>query len=142
DTGGSGVNVAGIVLQLDGAAVARTIDLVTADKANVAFTPSADLAEGIHSFTVLASDLAGNAAAPATSVFLIDRTPPTFAILTPANGSTSTTPTPPLTAQATDTGGSGVDLLSLVLRLDGAPVAASVSPVGPNLANLSFTPTV
>ncbi len=56
-----------------------------------------------------------------------DTTPPVATILSPTDGSVTNNPTPLLSGQATDAGGAGLDPFSLVLRLDGTPVGATVS---------------
>src|SRR5262249_61880413 len=62
-------------------------------------------------------------------------------IQSPANASILSDLRPTLTAQVTDSGGSGVDTSSIVLKLDSAPVARTLSIVNPNTVNVTFTPS-
>lgn len=56
------------------------------------YIPAARLPEGANLLEVRVSDRFGNASAPAVSRFTIDTTPPRFIALSPADGSTATTP--------------------------------------------------
>ncbi len=69
-----------------------------------------------------------------------DQTPPLIAAVQPATGTLTNNPKPTLSAQVTDAGGAGVDPATVILKLDGSPVAATVVVVNPNLVNASFTP--
>ncbi|HEV8579845.1 MAG TPA: DNRLRE domain-containing protein, partial [Thermoanaerobaculia bacterium] len=66
-----------------------------------------------------------------------DQTPPALAILAPANGSVVTTATPTISATYSDDG-SGIDVASVRLLLDGADRAAEAQVTA---AGLTFTPS-
>lgn len=139
DTGGSGIDPASIVVKLDGAAVPATVTLINPNLANVASAPPANLAEGSHTLTVDAKDRAGNAAVQATSTFLVDFTAPSTSITAPAGGLVTKNPQVDLAATVSDAGGAGVLLSSVVVKLDGSPVAAAVTVSGPNAVQVTFS---
>ncbi|HVE40977.1 MAG TPA: hypothetical protein VNM14_13870 [Planctomycetota bacterium] len=143
DSGGSGLNPAGVALRLDGVLVAATVTMNGADLAGVTFTPTADLAEGPHAFTVDALDLAGNAAIQASSSFGVDRTPPQISALLPSSGTLTNNPTPSVSATVTDSGGSGVDAASIDIILNGIVLPSNQiqrTLVNANLVTILFTP--
>lgn len=76
DQGGAGLDLGSVVMQLDGVPVAANLDSSDPDSATVSFTPTQDLADGEHTVTVDASDLAGNPAVPGASAFTVELTPP------------------------------------------------------------------
>lgn len=141
DAGGSGVDPASIIVLLDGAAVARTLAVVNANTVNVAFTPSADLAQGSHTVTVDAKDLSGNAAAQARSTFSIDSAAPGVAISVPLAGSATKNPLQPLNAIVTDVGSAGVDPAGITVRLDGNIITAALTVLSAGQVKVAFTPT-
>jgi hypothetical protein len=140
DAGGAGVDPASINLKLDGSAVAASVTVVNPNLVNVSFTPSANLASGTHILTVDARDKAGNAAVQATSTFIVDLVAPVAAISAPATGLLTKDGLVGLVASVSDAGGSGLDLVSIVVKLDGVVVTASVSSADPNTASVTFTP--
>ncbi|HEU4322772.1 MAG TPA: Ig-like domain-containing protein [Roseiflexaceae bacterium] len=92
------------------------------------------LADGSHTFEVRAIDAAGNVdATPAIFIWVVDTTaPPAPVVLTPANGSVTNNPQPPVTGTAEP--GSTVNIF-----IDGS-VAGNTTADGSG--NWSFTPTV
>jgi hypothetical protein len=111
-----------ISLKLDGEAVLATIDDADPTEVTVRFAPPADLAPGDHVVTLYAEDVVENRRT-AVWRFTIDTDPPEVLSLRPADGGITAAERPLVTARVLDTGG-GVDAASLVVRLDGAPLAA------------------
>ncbi len=114
DPGGTGV--ASITYS---AAGAQVIPPTTAPGASVTFPVTAP---GITTVTFQAVDLAGNQEAPKTLDVRIDELPPTIAIVQPAATSYPHSATLVLDYSVTDTGGSGLDAVTVLL--DGAPTLA------------------
>lgn len=140
DVGGAGVDPASLEVLIDGAPVSPTSNLSDPNTLLFSFTPASPLAAGAHTVRVNASDLGGNAGAEASATFTIDAAAPTVSNLAPADGSFTNDATPVLSASITDTGGSGLDLASIVVLLDGATVTSTLIPSGPDQATVSFTP--
>jgi len=141
DAGGSGVDPAAVVLRLDGVVVAATVTVSGGgSSAAVSFTPPAPLPAGAHAVTLDAKDLAGNAAATATSTFTLDLSAPAFANPAPVPGSFLNNPRPSIGATLTDAGGAGVDPAGFQVIVDGGSVLASVSIANPNQATVTFVP--
>ncbi len=79
---GSGVDEATIVLTLDGATVAH---IYAPTAKTVSYTPDTNLADGSYTLTLAVSDVAGNAATPASATFTVDTVAPTVTA-SPAGG--------------------------------------------------------
>lgn len=132
---GSGIDVASARLTVDG--VDRTADAAVAAAA-LTWTPTSPLAEGGHSATVAVGDLAGNSAAASLS-FSTDSVLPTLAIVSPPPGRTVGATPPSIDVEYADLG-SGLDLATVSIRVDGTPLsgctigAASASCQVPTLA--------
>ncbi|MGH2906006.1 MAG: Ig-like domain-containing protein [Solirubrobacterales bacterium] len=77
------LSLATVTCSLDGAAAS---DCKNASP----FTPSSDLADGAHSFVVVATDAVGNTGATATATlnFTVDTTPPVISLTSPTAGQT------------------------------------------------------
>jgi hypothetical protein len=123
------VAVADAGVGVDPASIRMTVDGVdvTADGAYAAgrfgYTPASDLGFGAHTVSVVASDTAGNQAAPLTWSFdVADETPPSVTDRTPLAGST----VPGASALGFDLrdAGSGVDPDTLHVLVDGSDVTA------------------
>jgi YVTN family beta-propeller protein len=91
------------------------------------------LAEGRHTFVVVATDPAGNTDdSPASAAWTVDTTAPTVAITAPANGGVSASAGLALAAEATDGAGSGLAAVQFqrssdggaTYRDEGAPIAS------------------
>ncbi|SEU16517.1 adventurous gliding motility protein AgmC [Stigmatella erecta] len=97
------------------------------------FTPTVPLADGSHTVKATATDAAGNVSPQSnTNTFTVDTTAPaTPAVLTPANGSTTSDTTP--TYSGTADAGSTVTII-----VDGVPVGTTTASPG---GTWSFTPT-
>ncbi|MBI5150613.1 MAG: PASTA domain-containing protein, partial [Candidatus Omnitrophica bacterium] len=140
----SGINIASVKIVLDGVDVTGEAN-VTATGFN--FIP-AGLADNTHTLSINVADGAGNSA-QSTTIFTTDTTPPVISHLTPANGSVLNTAAPVISGKFNDSG-SGVDIGSIQILLNGANVTAeaNVSAGGFNfipvtkLANGDYSLTV
>ncbi|KFE64307.1 adventurous gliding motility protein AgmC [Hyalangium minutum] len=96
------------------------VGIATADVAgNWAFTPTPPLAEGSHTVKATATDAAGNVSPVSnTNTFMVDATPPTVVVTTPAEGSITHDNTP--TYSGTVEAGSTV-----TLSMDGTVVGTA-----------------
>lgn len=98
---------------------------------------SAALSDGSHVFAAHASDNAGNSANQ-QSMFVVDTTPPTIAVVNPSNGSTIVTSSPLLEVEYADSvGGTGISTPSFEALLDGVDRARDFQ-VGPTTARLQI----
>jgi hypothetical protein len=126
---GSGVDPDSVMVWLDG----EVIDAdATADSVQYTTGP---LAYGEHSIRVVAADMLGNTADESKSFKVDDSTPPTVRVISPKDGET-TGLTPVIKISYADEG-SGVDLTSITVEVDGEPVVAtSMAPAKPSGANV------
>ena len=87
EVGGSGVNLASLVVKQDNAVVASSTITSTAitNGYSVTYTPAAALSDGSHTVTVTVSDNDGNAATAKSTTYKVDTVPPTLNITAPAN---------------------------------------------------------
>lgn len=123
---GSGVNVAQITAEFDGASVTGQLQ-VGAGQAT--YTPSAPVADGLHVFAIRVPDNSGNVATASTSV-RVDTAAPLL-VLSPLTGKVTSTDMPTLVATYTDVGAtaSGLNLASFEASLDQTALAFVVGPV-------------
>ncbi|HVR87014.1 MAG TPA: Ig-like domain-containing protein, partial [Planctomycetota bacterium] len=140
DTGGSGLDPASIVLRLDGNIAAATVTLISSNLASVSFVPSFSLLSGSHTFTVDAKDRAGNAALTASATFQLDLAPLIVTISSPATGLVGRNNVIPLAATLSDAGGPGINTQSVVTKLDGGTISATLTSSSPTSASLAYTP--
>lgn len=109
-----------ITLTVDGTPVVVPTDA----SGGWSFTPLVPLAQGSHTVTATATDAQANVAT-ASSTFTVDTIPPTVAITSPANGSTTNDSTP------TVAGTSDVVSGPVQVSIDGgAPVAVTTDATG------------
>ena len=87
ESGGSGVNLASIVVKQDGTAAAASTITSTAitNGYSVTYTPASALTDGSHTVIITASDNDGNAATQKTTTYKVDTVPPTINITAPTN---------------------------------------------------------
>ena len=87
ESGGSGVNLASIVVKQDGTAAAASTITSTAitNGYSVTYTPATALTDGSHTVIITASDNDGNAATQKTTTYKVDTVPPTINITAPTN---------------------------------------------------------
>lgn len=95
ETGGSGVDLDSVVVELDGSAVSANEITHTAITNGYSFTytPASALSDGQHTVTITASDNDGNAATAKSTTFKVDTVPPALNILNPVEGYISATGT-------------------------------------------------
>lgn len=134
--GGSGINLGSVALFLDGTDVTAQAVVTTF---SITFTPAVSLADGVHVASVTVADNVGNKAFATTSFFQ-DSTPPTITSLIPVKGSTITTGRPLITATYNDNLlGSGINLASVKLFLDGTDVTAQTVVTASSITFIPIT---
>jgi hypothetical protein len=130
----SGIDLNSVLLRLDGLNV-TSISSVNPD--GIVFTPLLQLNEGQHSVFLRVGDNSEPINYDFTSwTFVVDVTPPIITNVLPLNRSFTTNNTPSIAALYSDS--SGVDLTSIVFKIDGVDVSAFASA---NQTYISFTPT-
>lgn len=98
------------------------------------------LAEGTRLLTADASNAAGPSQPSGTITVTIDTVLPTISQLLPTHGSSGDNPRPTISATVSDLDGTGPDLTTVVLTLDGSPVTPIVTLQSAVMAIVSFTP--
>ena len=105
-------------------AIVRNGSIVVSDFTNETnWTSSTSLSDGVYVFSVKATDYAGLNSTASNLTFYIDTTPPSAAVLSPANGSILNTGDVTVEALACDE----VNVSSYTLTVDGSAVPASAS---------------
>jgi hypothetical protein len=118
DDAGVGVDTASVKLMLDGKVVEAEVGA-----SSVSYTPPAVLKSGTHNVELALADIAGTAVtANNTWSFTVEETPPTIIDVAPTG--TINDDMPVLSAKYSDSG-TGVDVGSVVLSLDGKIVEAA-----------------
>ena len=134
----SGVNVASVVLTVDGVASGAGLSARTD---GVSFTPASDQAQGAHQVVLQVADNAGNLQT-ATWNYSVDTIPPVISNLSPTGGgaglSTRTNNPRPVFSGTFSDSGSGVDPASIQIQLDGTDVTAQIQLAGTE-AHTTFT---
>lgn len=133
ETGGSGIDPDSVRAYIDGQVVPCSI--VKAGEAYSITVQANALGEGTHIVAVNIRDNDGNEAATLTVMYFVDTIAPEFMLISPPEGFISTN-RPIFTFTAVDSG-SGVDIDSLELWLDGTKQTAWISLDG---NSVSFTP--
>lgn len=87
EVGGSGINLASLVVKQDNTAAATSTITSTAitNGYSVTYTPATALSDGSHTVTITVSDNDGNAATAKSTTYKVDTVPPTLNITAPAN---------------------------------------------------------
>ena len=127
-----GVDVNRVFLFLDSVNVTAQAQQI--DATHAVYTPSADLPEGVHNFTVVVFDLAGNMNST-LSIFTTDYTSPKFYNFTPANNTFTANPQPLIAVNFTDN--APLNLASAKLFLNGTDVTADAKIYA---GGLEYTP--
>ncbi|MCD6409665.1 MAG: Ig-like domain-containing protein [Candidatus Verstraetearchaeota archaeon] len=117
-----GVDVNRVFLFLDNVNVTAQAQQINATHA--VYTPSADLPEGVHNFTIVVFDLAGNMNST-FSIFTIDYTAPEFYNFTPANNTLIANAQPLIAVNFTDN--TGINYTSIIMWLNGTDVTAQAN---------------
>lgn len=88
EEGGSGVDLATLVVKQDSAAVASNTITTTAitNGYSVTYTPATALTDGSHTVTIDVKDHDGNAAAQKSTTYTVDTVPPTLNVTQPTDG--------------------------------------------------------
>lgn len=117
-----------VTITLDGADYAANVT----GTGSWSFTPTAALSEGSHSFTVKATDAAGNTSAATSAIsFKVDTTPPGVPMVTAPTNGTTVIGKRPVIKGTTEVGS------SVAIKLDNSDVSAAIDGSG----NWSYTPT-
>jgi Glucodextranase, domain B/Bacterial Ig-like domain/Bacterial Ig domain len=119
----SGIDPAKFSVLLDGADVTAQL---TASETGISGSFSA-LADGTHNVQVTAFDRAGNQAPGQLSQFLVDTTAPVISITSPANAAFTNNNHTPVAVSFSDSG-SGIDVTSFKLTIDGIDHSAEFTP--------------
>lgn len=118
---GTGVDPATLHVIVDGTDVAAVGSFADG---TFSYTPATDLGFGTHTVRVSVSDRSGNPMPPATWSFRVaDATAPVIDDVRPDDGSSSSDRTPAIGFAVTDAG-TGVDLSSLQVTLDGQDITS------------------
>lgn len=119
ESGGSGINLASLVVKLDGTAVASNTIATTAitNGYSVTYTPASAVSDGVHTVTVDVSDNDGNAATQKSTSFTVDTVPPTLNITSPVDGLITSTATLNVSGTTNDSTSSPV---TVKIKLNGA----------------------
>ncbi len=128
----SGVNLASLEVFIDDVDRSALFTRRT-DEASADIPADAPLAEGVHTFRASIKDLAGNRR-EVQGQFRIDLTPPVIAFTAPAAGAYLATRTPAVTVSYSDS--VALDPATLLVDVDGTPLAASNITAGPNGATI------
>ncbi len=118
----SGVNATTVQVMVDGQPCTPISVSLVEDTYIVEASCTVSLDEGVHTITVTANDMAGNAGLGSWS-FTVDLTPPTVTVVSPVEGYDYRNATIQLTATACD----NVGIESFVAFVDGVKVAEGVS---------------
>jgi hypothetical protein len=131
----SGINETSVLLMVDGGDVTPSA-IVT--PTGVTYTPPAPLSDATHNvYLEVEDDSSSHNRATETWWFTVDTQPPLITNLQPANESTTVDNTPTISASYSDA--SGIDTLSVLLRVDSTDVTGftAVTPSG-----VTYTPPV
>lgn len=122
--GGSGVDLASLSFVLDGTALGSTAPgmVCTADGNGYTctYTPPSALSEGAHSVTISVSDLAGNAATPASVSWNVDTVDPALEVTSPQAGLVTNNSSLTISGTASDATSGLVNV-----TINGSPVAVT-----------------
>jgi len=129
----SGVDTTSVVLILDSVDVTSTATVTPFD---ISLTPASTLSDATHYLSLVLEDSSSNHnLAVATWQFKVDTIPPVVMSMDPTNRSTITDTTPDIVASYAD--GSGIDINSVVLKLDSTDVTSSSAKFP---SDITYTP--
>jgi parallel beta-helix repeat protein len=134
----SGIDPQSLVLEVDDVEV-TSLGIVTAS--GISYTPSDPLSDGAHSVSLELKDLSGNAVSKiwyfeVDTNIPQDLTAPVVSDINPANGSITSQKNPMISAEYSDI--SGIDITSVILRVDEVDVTSNASVIG---SGIRYTPT-
>jgi len=134
----SGIALASVALEVDSVNVTSS---ATVTPSGVTYTPATPLSEGTHNVHLEVRDnyIAHNLATASWS-FVVDTLWPTVSNLQPANQTTISNSMPPISAGYSDA--SGIDLGSVVLKVDSVDVTGSASVLPASVRYVPATPLI
>lgn len=123
EEGGSGVDLATLVVKQDGTAVASSAIKSTAvtNGYSVTYTPATALTDGSHTVTIDVKDHDGNAAAQKSTTYTVDTVPPTLNVTQPTDGLITSSGTLTVAGTTNDATSSPV---TITIQLNGADQGA------------------
>jgi hypothetical protein len=134
----SGVDPSKFAVRVDG--IDRTADFTSADlHAMGALQPTEALADGTHQVEVTVVDRAGNTATIIPQSFLVDTIAPVISITTAAVNGTTTNALLPISVSYSDAG-SGVDVTSLHVLIDGVDQTTAFTPTATGASGVPAAP--
>ncbi|MFZ2653766.1 MAG: Ig-like domain-containing protein, partial [Victivallales bacterium] len=119
----SGMNAQTVSISIDGTAVATAFDPAT----GILTANSPQLADGLHTISATASDMAGNQGTAPEWKITVDTVPPVISDLSPANGSNVNESMPVISAKVSDAL-SGIKASSITMSIAGAVAQVSYDP--------------
>jgi len=136
DTGGSELSTSTLVIMLDSVALSTSSFTRYASSATVLLT---GLSASTHTLDASISDYATNFTSATQTGFTVTLTSPTISVANPANGSFINNTSTTAIINYADSGGSGLDLTSLVVELDGVAVSGGAITAGASQATVNLT---
>lgn len=138
ESGGSGINLSTLSLQIDsmtavGSSSPGMVCNAVTNGYDCTYTPQSALSDGSHTVKINVSDNDGNAATQASRTYTVDTVPPTLNVTSPANNFITNTAT--LTVQGT-TNDSTSSPVTITIKLNGVDQGAV------NVSNGSFAKAV
>ncbi len=131
----SGIDTSTVMLKVDSTDVTGWATVTPAD---ISYTPSTAMAEGVHNvYLEVRDNCVNHNRAVATWWFRVDSVPPLIVNLAPANHSTVSTTTPAIGAGYSDANGVNVSLV--VLKVDSVDVTTSATVLA---TSIDYTPAV
>lgn len=134
----SGIDLPSVRLFVDEADVTAQAVVSGAGPHSISYTPAQPLANGSHTVKLRVSDKAANAVESVWS-FSVDASGPSITITAPADGREFAADELPAMAAELNDGGSGVDLASLVVQLDGQVITSQVRATA---TGFSYSPAI
>ena len=129
EAGGSGVNVASVVVKLDGSPVSaeEVTNSPVSNGYSFTYTPAQALGDGEHTVTISASDNDSNTAEEKSTTFKVDTIPPVLNVTSPAEGLVTSTAAVVVTGQTNDATSSPVTITITLNDVDQGAVTVESS---------------
>jgi hypothetical protein len=129
----SGINVSSVVLKVDGIDITSFAIVMIS---NVSYIPGSALSDGIHTVYLEVKDNAGNLATVTWS-FTVEATPPIITNLKPPDASITNDNVSTISANYSDP--SGINVSTVVLKVDGIDVTSSAIVTASNVTYIPVT---
>jgi outer membrane protein assembly factor BamB len=129
----SGINVSSVLLMVDGIDVTSSAAVTTS---GVIYIPTMALSDGIHTVYLEVRDIYGNLAT-GTWTFTVDTAPPIITDLQPPDTSTTNDSIPTISTDYNDL--SGINVSSVMLKVDGIDVTSSTTVTA---SSVSYTSVI